>query len=288
VGGTTPKFRCTLDDGTELRVKYGGAPEIPAETAATRLLSALGFGADGVTLVERLRCYGCPRDPFVTMKVVEGTGTRAVYERVRDPGALREFTWVAVERPYDGRAIETSQEEGWAFFELESVDASKGGAPRAHVDALRLMAVFLAHWDNKAANQRLVCRAPDWPEGVRCPEPFLLLQDVGATFGPHKVNLDGWEKAKLWDDRSRCTLSMRAMPHGGATFGSARVAEQGRRFLVDLLGQLSDAQLRELFSSARFDKQRGGLARPAPVSEWVRVFKQRVRTLSDGPPCPAA
>jgi hypothetical protein len=78
------------------------------------------------------------------------------------------------------------------------------------------------------------------------------------------------------------------MPHGGATFGSARVSERGRRFLVDLLGQLSDAQLREMFSSARFDKQRRGLARPAPVSEWVRVFKQRVRTLSDGPPCPAA
>jgi hypothetical protein len=63
LGGTTPKFRCALDDGSEVRVKYGFGSEIPAEAAATRLLAVLGFGADRVTLVERLRCYGCPREP---------------------------------------------------------------------------------------------------------------------------------------------------------------------------------------------------------------------------------
>ena len=67
----------------------GHVPEIPAEAAATRLLAALGFGADTITLVERLRCFGCPRDPFLTMKVVETTGARPVYERVVDHDALR-------------------------------------------------------------------------------------------------------------------------------------------------------------------------------------------------------
>jgi len=288
LSGTTPKFRCTLDDGTEIRVKYGAAPEIPAESAATRLLSALGFGADSVTLVERLRCYGCPREPFLTMKVVESTGTRAMYERVNDDRVFQQFTSVAVERRYDGQAIETEHEKGWAFVELASVNPPKGGASRAHVDALRLMAVFLAHWDNKAENQRLVCRAANWPKGSPCPEPFLLLQDVGATFGPRKVNLPAWEKARLWDDRARCTVSMRAMPYGGATFGSVRVSERGRRFIVDLLLQLTDAQLADLFTGARFDKHWRGRGRPTPVSEWVRVFKQRLRALSDGPPCPPA
>ena len=36
-------------------------------------------------------------------------------------------------------------------------------APRAEVDAFRILAAFLAHWDNKSQNQRLVPISP--PEG---------------------------------------------------------------------------------------------------------------------------
>src|SRR5206468_4506725 len=58
-------------------------------------------------------------------------------------------------------------EPGWAWWELKDSEA-----PRADLDALRLLAVFLAHWDNKAGNQRLVCldpapRVPDQP----CAQP---------------------------------------------------------------------------------------------------------------------
>jgi hypothetical protein len=38
------------------------------------------------------------------------------------------------------------------------VDPAKGGATRAELDALRLTAILLGHWDNKASNQRLVAR----------------------------------------------------------------------------------------------------------------------------------
>jgi len=62
----------------------------------------------------------------------------------------------------------------------------------------------------------------------------------------------------------------------------------GRRFLVKLLEQLSDAQLADLFSGARFDKPRNALKGTTSIPEWVRVFKSRVRTISDGPPCPDA
>ncbi len=47
VGGTTPKFYCTLPGGEVVKVKYGaGNAELHAEVAATRLLTALGFSAD--------------------------------------------------------------------------------------------------------------------------------------------------------------------------------------------------------------------------------------------------
>jgi hypothetical protein len=285
LGGTTPKFDCLLETGDEIRTKYGSA-EIHAEAAATRLLAALGFGADTITLVERLRCYGCPKAPFVTTKIVEATRTGPLYENVVDAQSYEEFEWVALEERFAARPIESRDQKGWAFFELDAVDASKGGAPRTHVDALRLIAAFLAHWDNKSENQRLVCLSSDWPEGTRCEEPFLMLQDVGATFGPRKVDLESWETAMIWEQRATCTVSMRDLPYHGATFRSARVSESGRQFLLKLLDQLTDTQLTELFSGARFDKK-GGLIAPArPVSDWVRVFRKRVETVREGPACP--
>ena len=53
------------------KVKYGGTPEIPSEIAATRLLHALGFGADRVSRVDVVRCHGCPIQPFHTRALLE-------------------------------------------------------------------------------------------------------------------------------------------------------------------------------------------------------------------------
>ena len=236
LGGTAQKFDCTLDDGEQIRVKYGKTPEIPSEVAASRLLRALGFAADEVTLVERVRCYGCPLEPFVTMKAVDLTDTDGLYKKFVNYDTHRDFEWVAVERKHHGRPIATDDVKGWAFFELDTVDAAKGGAPRAHVDALRLLAVFLAHWDNKSENQRLVCLSDhDWPEGGTCRTPFAMLQDIGGAFGPRKVDLEGWRKAPIWDDRAQCVTSMATLPYEGATFRPVRITEAGRRHLAGLL-----------------------------------------------------
>jgi hypothetical protein len=287
LGGTTPKFDCTLESGEQIRIKYGKGPEIPAEAAATRLLSGLGFGADGISLVKHLRCYGCPEEPFSTMKAVEITRAEPLYKHVVDHGKYEDFDWVALERKFAARPIETDKQEGWAFFELDMIDPARGGAPKEHVDGLRLVTVMLAHWDNKAENQRVVCLSPDWPANTPCPQPFLLLQDVGATFGPTKVNLEAWEEVPIWDDRARCLISMRELPYDGATFGEARVSERGRQFAGGLLRQLSDRQLADLFSGARFDKARGIFSATWPVADWVRVFKAKVQAIIEGPACPA-
>jgi hypothetical protein len=286
LGGTTPKFDCDLESAEEIRVKYGKGPEIPAEAAATRLLKALGIGADHITLVEQLRCYGCPDEPFSTMRAVELTRAESVYQRVVDYTAFEDFEWVAVERKFAARPIETAKLEGWAFYELDRVDPARGGAPRAHVDALRLMALLLAHWDNKSENQRLVCLSREWPDKASCPEPFLLLQDVGATFGPSKMDLEAWEDVQIWQNRGACTVSMRDLPYNGATFGEARISEEGRQFFAKLIGQLSDRQLIDLFTSARFDQKRGLFSDVRPVAEWVRVFKAKRQAITEGPACP--
>jgi hypothetical protein len=288
VGGTAPKFNCRLDSGDKIRVKYGRTPEIPSEVAVSRLLHALGFGADDVMLVPKLRCYGCPAEPFITMRTLGLAGAHELYGKVMNKDSYKDFEWVAVERKHWGRAIETDDIEGWAFFELDLIDPAKGGAPRAHVDALRLLAVLLAHWDNKSENQRLVCLSEqDWPEGGTCSRPLAMLQDVGSAFGPRKVDLEKWESVPIWGDRATCTATMDALPYQGATFKPVKISEAGRRHLGSLLRQLSDEQIAALFSGARFDHARGMVGLHAsPVPMWTRVFKQKVREVTEGPACP--
>src|SRR5688572_18749030 len=59
--GGSPKFACVTGAKDELKVKYGGANgEVYGEVLATRLLWALGFGADAMYPV-RVICRGCPR-----------------------------------------------------------------------------------------------------------------------------------------------------------------------------------------------------------------------------------
>lgn len=287
-GGTAPKFDCTLDSGERIRVKYGRTPEIPSEVAASRLLHALGFGTDEVILVENLRCYGCPKEPFFTMKAVDFTQAAGVYSKLVNYDTYEDFEWALVERKHPARPIGTKDVEGWAFHELDQIDRAKGGAPLAHVDALRLMAVFLAYWDNKPENQRLVCLSQeDWPEGGRCEQPFAMMQDLGGGFGPRKVDLGGWQAAPIWANRDTCVATMESLPYQGATFSPVGITEAGRRHAASLLEQLSDDQIEDLFESARFHKKKSFFtAHAKPVSNWVATFKNRVRQISDGAPCP--
>ena len=163
-----------------------------------------------------------------------------------------DFDWVSVERRFDGEKIRTDSIEGWAFHELARV---KTASP-THADALRLLAVFLAHWDNKSENQRLVCLSgPPGKDGL-CKTPMAMLQDVGATFGPRKVNLAAWRTATIWTDRARCEIGMPDLPHGGATFVPVQVSEAGRRFLADRLSAFSADQVSSLFRGARSRRDR--------------------------------
>jgi hypothetical protein len=274
--GTTPKFECVRPDGEVLRVKYGGAPEIPGEVAASRLLSALGFGADHVALVARLRCFGCPREPYYVSKALDRIGLTEEHARGLDYGSYVDFDWVSAERKHPGRTL-VAGDKGWAWHELELVDERSGGSPRAEVDALRLLAVLLAHWDNKQPNQRLVC-LDDAPAPGGCAAPFAVVQDLGATFGPLKVDLGGWSETQVWADPQGCRVSMSKLPYGGTTFHDVVISEAGRALLADQLVRLTSRQVQGLFEGARF----AGLAplySPRGVTEWAAAFAAKVEEI---------
>jgi hypothetical protein len=150
------------------------------------------------------------------------------------------------------------------------------------------MAVFLHHWDNKAENQRLVCLADlgSGPHGA-CPEPLAMLQDVGATFGPTRVRLAKWSGRPLWSDAARCEIDLKDMPFAGATFSPVRISEDGRRLLAERMRRLSEGQIRDLFSGARFAQFHRPGQPGADLSNWVRAFQRKVGEMADRPPCPA-
>lgn len=272
--GTTPKFDCELPSGEKIKVKYGWTQEIPSETAAARLLHALGFGADSVSRVDMVRCYGCPIQPFHTRALLEMLNLDGYADKHIGYSAHRDFKNVSVERNLDGEAIEVGYERGWAFYELEKIDPSHGGATRAEVDALRLMAIFLHHWDNKSSNQRLTC--PD-AKTADCQHPLAMIQDVGSEFGPKKVEIDNWRGTPVWRDSANCVVSMKGMPYNGGTFEDVAISEGGRRLLAERLRQLSAKQIETLFTAAGLED----------VPAWTAAFQDRVRQIAERPACPA-
>ena len=281
--GTSAKFDCALADGRTVKVKYGRNPEIHAETLATTLLTALGYPTDRVAIVPRVRCYGCPRYPFVTMQLLQFLGAESTLAPHGFERGYTDFTWVAVEHRFPAPAIETPTHTGWGWFELADSDASA-----ADIGALRLLAVFLAHWDNKSDNQRLVCLDAGSPEhgSFDCARPMAMIQDLGSTFGPTKLNVTAWTAQPVWKDRERCLVTMRHLPYRGGTFTDVPIPEAGRQQLASRLGSLSASTIRQMLTVARVPHFQSGTDDRRDLETWVAAFGHRIQQITTAGPCP--
>lgn len=270
VSGNTPKFLCEVRPGDVVKVKYGEKNgEVFAEIAASRLFWALGFKVDRM-YPARVSCQDCPADPFAASKADWRLGKPGdVGRRVFDPAA--------VERPAPGSPIEVPGFEGWAWPELDKVNPRAGGAARAHVDALKLLAVFVQHSDSKPEQQDLVC-APgrvtrDRAGNEGCRSPWLVVKDLGTTFGKatarntSKMDLDDWSAARIWREGTSCVGDLPRSLTG--SLENPQISEAGRAFLASRLLLLSDRQIRDLFRGAMVER-RGGT-----VDDWARVFKRK-------------
>ena len=287
-GGATPKFYCTLPEGDTIKVKYGEPNgEIPSEIAATRLLSALGFPTDRMYRVHSVRCLGCPPLPQQALQCVKEGGPTVVCMQGASESRAITFEHAAIERPFAGHKIEAADDQGWSWYELDKIDPARGGSTRAELDALRLMAVLLAHWDNKGANQRLVC--PDGkerPDGS-CAQPLAMIQDLGAAFGPKRMDFPNWRQLPVWVDPHTCAVSMSTLPFRGATFKDRRISEAGRQFALKLLRPLSAAQLNSLFEAAGVTSFSHVLTEAHQPQAWTDAFLAKVNAIATAGPCPA-
>lgn len=269
LGGRSPKFACKVGPEDEAKVKFGGANgEVFAEVASTRLLWALGFGADRMHPV-RVICHRCP----------------AEFGGVEQRDGNRLFDPAVIERKMPGDDFPA--EAGWSWQELETVDEKAGGATRAQRDALKLLAVFIQHSDSKPEQQRLICLDDAKTEGRKsCAHPFMLLNDVGVTFGhantfnansPGSMNFNEWSRTPVWKDASKCVGNLPKSFTG--TLDNPAISEEGRLFLADLLGKLSDRQLHDLFEVSRANLRLRSPNDPksgvASIDDWMDVFKRK-------------
>jgi len=275
LGGRTPKFSCKLPDDERVKVKYGGTNgEVYGEVLATRLLWALGFGADRMYSVTVI-CRGCPES----------------FGGIARPHGEQRFAPAAIERKMAGHEWSGAGGSGWAWDELDRTDPARGGATREQRDALKLLAVFIQHTDSKPEQQRILCVGAHH-EAESCDRPLLMLNDVGMTFGranrgntdpPGSVDLVEWRKVRVWRDDTGCVGNLPRSFSGTLNFPI--ISEEGRRFLASLLQQLSDQQLHDLFAAAQVDQRlrdpghaRSGF--PA-IDEWVDAFKDKRQQIAD-------
>ena len=262
--GKSPKFACGLPGGKSLKVKYGdNNGEVFGEVAASRLLWALGFGADRMYSV-RVVCHECPSSI--------GTVGRDNSDRIVDPAA--------VEKKMPHRLSER-----WSWKELDQIDERAGGATRAERDGFKLLAVLIQHGDSKPEQQRIVC-ASGGGDNARCAVPLVMIQDLGNTFGhaatfsgPQRLstNFTRWVRQPIWKDPKRCLGNLDGV--FTSTLHDPRIGEGGRQFLASLLAQLSDQQLHDMFAAARINLRAREPERShsefSSIDEWVEAFKQK-------------
>jgi hypothetical protein len=112
------------------------------------------------------------------------------------------------------------------------------------------------------------------------------MQDLGATFGPTKLDIRNWRRTAVWNDARACRVSMEHLPFGGGTFPEQQISDEGRRFLLGLLRQLSARQLHELFVGSRVTAHDGVSLEGRSADAWVRAFQDKVQQIAAAGPCP--
>lgn len=275
LSGKSPKFACLIGSDDDVKVKFGGTNgEVYAELLATRLLWALGFGADRMYRVNVI-CDGCPE----------------TFAGITRPNGEIRFSPALIERKMDGKEWDGKGGSGWSWRELDQVQPETGGAPLQHRDALKLLAVMLQHTDSKPQQQRILCL--EGPKAdTPCEKPFLMLSDLGLTFGRASrtnaneasgANLTAWQKTPVWRDANGCVGNLPRSLTG--TLNNPVIGEAGRAFLAGLLTALSDQQLHDLFESAAVTHRlrEPGRARSGfpSLDEWVQTFKDKRQQIVD-------
>ncbi len=255
-GGAEPKFDVEDEQGVRWRVKPGW--EARAETAATRLLWAVGYFAD--------------EDYYLPEASVEGMKQLSRgQEYVSKDGLVRHARW---ERRDGPKKIGT-----WSWSKNPFVGTRE-------LDGLRVMMALMNNWDIKELNNAI------YDEGR---EHHYVVSDVGATFGRSgntltrsKDNLEHYRQSKFVRETTpkHVDFFLASNPHplNAVIFPHwmelrkrenvvKKIPREHARWIGQLLSQLSEEQIRECFRSAGYS--------PEEVEGYTEELQARIRTLNE-------
>jgi hypothetical protein len=257
-GGSNPKF--VIEDGRGVRWKVKLGEEAQSETAAARLLWAVGYFADEDYYLPKLRVEKLPHlsrgQEFVSANnVVRG----ARLERV-NKGVKKEGNWSWFDNPFVGTK---------------------------EFDGLRVMMALMNNWDLKTVNNG-ICK-------VQGRELRYVVTDLGGTFGKtggswsrSKNDVQDYVNSKFIADikpgKVDFVLHSRppviyavAVPYYHERAKMENVAEDipraHARWVGSWLAQLSAQQISDVFRAAGYA--------PHEVAAYSAKVRERIRQLNE-------
>jgi len=256
MGGTQPKFEVEDEQGVRWKVKLG--QETMAETAATRLLWAVGYFADEDYYLPEASVEGMPK-------------LRRGQEHVSENGLVRQARWERREGP--------KKIDSWSWSKNPFVGTKE-------LDGLRVMMALMNNWDIKSLNNAI------YDAGT---ERRYVVSDLGATFGRTgntfrrtKDNLEHYQKSKFVRETTPeevdfvlasnpHPLNAIIFPHWMELRKREKVVKgiprEHARWIGQLLSQLSEEQIRDCFRSAGYE--------PAEVEGYTEELQKRIRVLRE-------
>jgi hypothetical protein len=256
--GSSPKFDVRDKEGKKWKAKVG--PEARPETVASRLMWAVGYGANENYVVPELAVDGLPKHL-----------SRGDEYRLKN-GALHD---VRLQR-HSGEKVGT-----WSWRN----NPFKG---TREFNGLRVMMALLDNWDLKDANNALYANKKTGAIEYE-------VTDVGATFGPthrthyedSKGNLKVYRRAKFITRRAKDYVDFAIVGLPDLTWAifdppyyimemhrrwiGKHIPRQDAKWVGSLLAQLSEQQLRDAFRAADFP--------PDQIDGFVAVLQQRIADL---------
>jgi hypothetical protein len=242
--GTQKKIIVLDDRGRQWTVKYG--PEARPETAASRIIWAMGYHADQDYFVEAAPILGLPRGEYEAREVR--------FER-RDDGLSADGVWQWRDNPFIGTR---------------------------EFDGLKTLMVVLNNWDLKTSNNKVV-RAPQadltnrvfyvGDVGATFGRTGSLTHMIFGIFGPVSAGTKGkaqhYAAQELIDDVRDGVVKFHYK--GRLPDAVSRVPLIHAKWMGDMLARLSDAQLEDTFRAAGYN--------PSEVATLVHALRERTRQL---------
>ncbi|HEY0386111.1 MAG TPA: hypothetical protein VGC64_08865 [Pyrinomonadaceae bacterium] len=249
-GGYSPKFRVRDARGREWVAKLG--KEAQSETAAVRLLWAIGYQTEINYLVPCVHIPGAPK-PRKKVQRCEGDGFANVRFEARPENVERTGHWKWKRNPFVGRR---------------------------ELQGLIVMMGLLNNWDIKDSNN-VVLYVPAG-SGSHVAESLYAISDLGATFGRtgnvpffwrftrSRNNPTDYAQSRFIDKVKGDRVAFR---YGGKNRGLFKnITVEDARWLGGLLSRLSDRQIMDAFRAANYNS--------AEVRLLTDAVRRRIKELS--------